>query len=86
MLLAAQRGIPVLEPKPSQIKLAVCGTGGADKTQVQRMIQRLLGLEEIPSPDDAADALAAALAGLAYYGSSLVPGAELALSSSGGEP
>lgn len=86
MLLAAQRGIPVLEPKPSQIKLAVCGTGGADKTQVQRMIQRLLGLEEIPSPDDAADALAAALAGLAYYGSSLVPGTELAFASSGREP
>ena len=40
MLLAAQRGLPVVEPKPNQIKLAVCGTGGADKQQVQRMTQR----------------------------------------------
>ena len=74
MLLAAQKGLKVLEPKPSQIKLAVCGTGGADKTQVQRMIQRLLGLDAPPSPDDVADALAAALAGLAYYDSNLKAG------------
>ena len=65
MLLAAQRGLPVIEPKPSQIKLALCGTGGADKTQVQRMVQRFLGLDRFPSPDDAADALAAAVTGLA---------------------
>jgi len=68
MLQAAQAGIEVLEPKPNQIKMAVCGTGGADKTQVQRMVQRLLGLDSIPKPDDAADALAIALTGLAYYG------------------
>ena len=64
MLLAAQRGLSVIEPKPSEIKLAVCGTGRAHKTQVQRMLQRFLGLSEIPSPDDAADALAAAVTGL----------------------
>ena len=68
MLHAAQMGLEVLEPKPNQVKMAVCGTGGADKTQVQRMVQRLLGLDSIPKPDDAADALAVALTGLAYYG------------------
>ena len=67
MLLAAQKGLDVLEPKPSQVKMAVCGTGSADKTQVQKMVQRLLALETTPKPDDAADALAVAVAGLAYY-------------------
>ncbi len=67
MLLAAQNNLEVLEPKPNQIKMAVCGTGTADKTQVQKMVQRLLALECIPKPDDAADALAIALTGLAYY-------------------
>ena len=86
MLLAARKGLPVLEPKPNQIKLAVCGTGGADKTQVQRMVQRLLGLDAIPSPDDAADALAAALAGLAYYDSAFRPEAERAAVSGGDLP
>ena len=65
MLLAAQRGLAVVEPKPNQIKLAVCGTGGADKRQVQRMTQRFLGLDRVPSPDDTADALAAAITGFA---------------------
>jgi crossover junction endodeoxyribonuclease RuvC len=67
MLLSAQRGLPVLEPKPSQVKLAVCGTGTADKTQVQRMTQRLLSLDTVPKPDDVADALAVALTGLTFY-------------------
>lgn len=65
MLLAAQNKLPVIEPKPNQIKLALCGTGDADKIQVQRMVQRFLALEEIPKPDDTADALAAAVTGLA---------------------
>ncbi|MCR4819226.1 MAG: crossover junction endodeoxyribonuclease RuvC [Fretibacterium sp.] len=65
MLLSAQHGLPVIEPKPNQIKLALCGTGGADKTQVQRMVQRFLDLETVPKPDDTADALAAAITGLA---------------------
>jgi crossover junction endodeoxyribonuclease RuvC len=67
LLLAASEGLPVLEPKPAQVKMAVCGTGTAEKTQVQRMTQRLLALDELPKPDDAADALAVAVAGLAYY-------------------
>ena len=65
MLLAAIHNLPVIEPKPNQIKLALCGTGDADKVQVQRMVQRFLALEEIPKPDDTADALAAAVTGLA---------------------
>ena len=65
MLLCAQKKLPVIEPKPNQIKLALCGTGDADKVQVQRMVQRFLNLDDIPKPDDTADALAAAVAGLA---------------------
>ena len=65
ILLAAQNNLPVLEPKPNQIKLTLCGTGTAEKMQVQKMIQRFLALDEIPKPDDTADALAAAITGLA---------------------
>ncbi len=46
---------------PLQIKIAVTGYGRADKTQIQKMIKTLLNLDQIPRPDDAADALAAAL-------------------------
>ncbi|MCF0248285.1 MAG: crossover junction endodeoxyribonuclease RuvC, partial [Synergistes sp.] len=57
-------------------KLAVCGYGGADKGQVQGMVAHLLGLEKTPSPDDAADALAIAIAGIALhnYNSSIMRG------------
>ncbi len=65
MLLTAQNNLPVVEPKPNQIKLALCGTGDAVKNQVQGMVQRFLALDEIPKPDDTADALAAAITGLA---------------------
>lgn len=65
MLLCAQRKLPVIEPKPNQIKMALCGSGDADKIQVQRMVQRFLNLDDIPKPDDTADALAAAVTGLA---------------------
>lgn len=49
------------EYKPNQIKMNVCGYGGAPKIQVQKMVQLLLELDGIPRPDDAADALAIAL-------------------------
>ena len=49
------------EYSPKQIKLAIVGTGSADKTQVEYMVQHLLGLESKPEPDHAADALAAAI-------------------------
>lgn len=55
---AANRGIDVVEYTPPEVKQAVVGYGGADKKQVQYMIQRILNLKEIPKPDDAADALA----------------------------
>ena len=57
-LAAAQRGLPVVEYTPMEVKQAVVGYGGADKKQIQYMIQRILGLDEAPRPDDAADALA----------------------------
>lgn len=55
---AGRRGIPVSSYTPQQIKLAVCGSGGAGKDQVQRMVAALLGLEGPLPPDHAADALA----------------------------
>lgn len=58
---AARANIPVYEFTPGQIKLAVTGYGKADKHQVQMMVQRLLGLKDIPKPDDAADGLAVAI-------------------------
>lgn len=61
VLAAAQRGVPVYEYTPLQIKQAVTGYGRADKKQVQYMIQNLLALSAIPRPDDAADALAVAV-------------------------
>ena len=61
MLAAAQRGIPCRDYTPQQVKGAVCGSGRADKDQVQRMVQSLLSLSELPRPDHAADALAVAI-------------------------
>jgi len=51
----------LFEYTPMQIKMAVCGYGHADKAQVQEMVRTILKLDEIPRPDDAADALAAAI-------------------------
>ena len=62
ILLAAEKaGVPIYEYTPMQVKQAVVGYGGAQKRQVQLMTQRLLGMKEIPKPDDAADALALAI-------------------------
>ena len=61
ILAATQRKIPTYEYAPKKAKLAVVGTGSATKGQVQRMIQTLLNLNEIPKPEDAADALALAI-------------------------
>ncbi|MFA7562749.1 MAG: crossover junction endodeoxyribonuclease RuvC [Methanoculleus sp.] len=61
LLAAAQHKVPVAEYTPNQVKQAVTGSGRADKHQVQEMMRRLLKLEEIPRPDDAADGLAIAL-------------------------
>jgi len=61
LVAAAQAGIPVTQYSPNEVKLAVAGHGGADKEQVQLMVTRLLRLETVPRPPDAADALALAL-------------------------
>ena len=61
LLAAAQKGIPVAEYTPAEIKNAIVGYGKADKRQMQEMVRILLGLPEVPQPDDAADALAVAL-------------------------
>jgi len=60
-LAAQQQNIPIFEYTPNQVKQAITGSGRADKKQVQEMIKRLLGLDEIPEPDDAADGLSIAL-------------------------
>ncbi|MDO4564556.1 MAG: crossover junction endodeoxyribonuclease RuvC [Clostridia bacterium] len=61
-ILAAQKArLPLYEYTPMQIKMAVTGNGHADKKQVQQMVRLLLNLHENPRPDDAADALAAAI-------------------------
>ncbi|MCK5016979.1 MAG: crossover junction endodeoxyribonuclease RuvC [Candidatus Peribacteraceae bacterium] len=59
----ASANISILEPTPLQLKSAITGDGKADKRQIQDMLIHILKLEEIPKPDDAADALA-----LAFYG------------------
>lgn len=64
LMVAAEFGFVPYEPKPSEVKLAVCGNGAAEKSQVQGMVRCLLNLKEIPRPDDAADALAIAVTGL----------------------
>jgi crossover junction endodeoxyribonuclease RuvC len=61
MLALAQRSIPVVEYTPSAVKMALTGFGGADKSQVQKVIQMRLGLAAPPRPADAADALAIAV-------------------------
>lgn len=61
LLAAGQDAIPCSSYTPQQIKSAVCGSGRADKLQVQQMVQRLLSLTELPRPDHAADALAVAI-------------------------
>ena len=60
LLAAAQCGTSVREATPNEVKSAIAGYGAADKQQVQRMVQLVLGMSGLPRPDDAADALAIA--------------------------
>ncbi len=62
LLTLAKNSIPVFELTPLQAKMAITGYGRADKKQVSRMVREILKLSEIPKPDDAADALAMAIA------------------------
>lgn len=61
LLTLARAGLNVGEYTPMEVKQAVCGYGGADKSQMQRMVQTLLQLAQLPRPDDVADALAVAI-------------------------
>ena len=67
MLLAAEAGVPIVNVKPNEVKLAVTGYGRADKRQIQQMVKTIFALASVPRPDDAADALA-----IAYTGASLL--------------
>jgi len=61
LLALEQAGVQMSEYTPMEVKQSVAGYGGADKNQVQQMVKALLELEEVPQPDDAADALAIAI-------------------------
>jgi len=61
MLTAKQNNIPIAEYTPLQIKQSLTGYGRADKKQIQEMVKLQLNLSQVPKPDDAADALAAAI-------------------------
>ncbi len=61
ILAASRENVPIYEYTPLQIKSSVTGYGKAQKQQVMQMVKRLLGLKEIPKPDDTADALAAGI-------------------------
>ena len=61
LLAGAEAGLDIMEYTPLQVKMAVVGYGRAEKKQVQEMVRMLLCLNEIPKPDDAADALAIAI-------------------------
>lgn len=61
LLVAKQCHLPIFEYAPNQIKNAIAGDGHAHKSQMQEMVRLHLGLKEVPKPDDAADALAAAI-------------------------
>ena len=61
LLAAAKKNIKVRELTPLQVKMGIAGYGRAEKKQIQRIVQHLLSLKEMPKPDDAADALAVAI-------------------------
>lgn len=61
LLAAGRRKIPISSFTPLEVKMALTGYGRADKTQIQRMVQSMLSLSKIPTPDDTADALAIAI-------------------------
>ncbi len=67
LLALAQANVPAAEYTPMEVKQAVSGYGGADKKQVQVMVQAILQMEEMPKPDDAADAIVIAITHLHSY-------------------
>jgi len=67
LLAAAQAKLEIAEYSPMEVKIAVTGYGKAEKKQVQQMVKTLLKLDEIPRPDDTADALAVAICHMQSY-------------------
>lgn len=67
LLAAAEGKVPVSEYTPLEVKMSITGYGRAEKKQIQQMVRILLKLEDIPRPDDAADALAVAICHLHSY-------------------
>jgi crossover junction endodeoxyribonuclease RuvC len=61
LVAASSAGVECVEYAPARVKQAVCGYGRADKSQVQRMVKAILALDELPTPNHAADALAVAI-------------------------
>ena len=61
LVAAANAGVECVEYAPARVKQAVCGYGRAEKAQVQRMVKAILGLQALPTPNHAADALAVAI-------------------------
>ena len=61
LVAASSRGLDCAEYAPSRVKQSICGYGQADKAQMQRMVKAILGLDAVPRPDHAADALAVAI-------------------------
>jgi crossover junction endodeoxyribonuclease RuvC len=68
LLAAMESGVPVFEYTPAEVKRAVVGYGRAEKVQVQHMVKLLLGLRSVPTPHDAADALAVAICHVHHLG------------------
>ncbi len=85
LLAAAEGGYPLVEYAPAEIKQAVVGYGRAEKRQVGEMVRLLLGLAEVPEPNDAADALAVAICHVHSAGAAkAAAGAERATRPAGG--
>lgn len=66
LLLSIKKGLALREFTPLEVKMAVCGYGRAEKSQVQYMVAKILNIPSAPKPDDAADALAIAITAAAY--------------------
>jgi crossover junction endodeoxyribonuclease RuvC len=73
MLAAAERRVPCFDYTPQAVKMSVCGSGGAAKRQVQRMVGTLLGLPRPPASDHAADAFAIAICHATHAAASPAP-------------
>ena len=71
LLVGKQNNIAMTSYTPLQVKIGITGYGKAEKKQVQQMVQKFLGLSEIPKPDDAADALAICITHINSLGSKL---------------